>query len=316
MGRAALAAPHGWRSAGHPDTPLEPGSVLAERYAIQATLGAGGMGVVYRAVDLVLGETVAVKVLRPGLLAADPLARERLKDELRLARRISHRNVVRTHDFGESAGVPFITMEYVDGASLDALIRAGGAVPAPAVLSIAKQLCRALRVAHEQGVIHGDLKPQNLLVRPGGVLKVTDFGVARLVRAQREAPARSAEDRPRLAGAVVGTPEYMAPEQLLGEEPSVHSDLYATGVVLRECLTGVTPFAADTPLAFFSHKLEAAASPPVHPGLAAWAARRSRSGTDAWADALDAVVERLTARDPDERPASADALHDLLARLG
>src|SRR5207342_1868332 len=125
-------------------------------------------------------------------------------------------NVVRTHDIGESEGVAFLTMEYVDGASLAAVIDARGSLPASAVLSIAKQLLRGLTVAHEQGVIHGDLKPQNLLIGPSGVLKVTDFGVARFVRHSH--PRRSAggpDDAAvgKLAGAIVGTPEYMAPEQ-------------------------------------------------------------------------------------------------------
>ena len=284
--------------------PLAAGAVLAERYAVQGVVGAGGMGIVYRALDLALGETVALKALRPEVVAADPLALERFKDELRLTRRVSHRNVVRTHDLGESDGVPFITMEYVDGTSLYALLRARGPLPPSAVLSVAKQLCRALEVAHEQGVVHGDIKPQNLLVGRDGVLKVTDFGVARLVRRRGARPAQ-------LAGAVLGTPEYMAPELLLGQEPNVRADIYAAGMVLHECVTGATPFQADTPLAFFARKLDADAEPAAAP-----AGERARAARHPVAGPIGDVVARMTARDADAQPASAAELSELLARIG
>ena len=285
---------------------LAPGDVLAGRFVVQSVIGAGGMGIVYRAVDRTLGETVALKMLRPEAAAVDPLARERFKDELRLARRVSQRNVVRTHDMGEADGTPFITMEYVEGASLAAIVRARGALPRAAVLSIAKQLCRALRAAHEQGVVHGDLKPQNLLVGPDGVLKVTDFGVSRLAR--RRTPARDDGGGPRLVGAIVGTPEYMAPEQLLGEEPDARADTYAAGIVLHECLTGTTPFQADTPLGFLARKLEPGA--PLAEGR-----RRAPLPRDAAPGTLEAVIAGMTAHDPDDRP-SLDALHEMLARIG
>ena len=288
---------------------LAPGDVLAGRFAVQSVIGSGGMGIVYRAVDLTLGETIALKMLRPEAVAIDPQARERFKDELRLARRVSQRNVVRTHDMGESDGVPFITMEHVEGSSLATVLRTRGALPRPAVLSIAKQLCRALRAAHEQGVVHGDLKPQNLLVGPDGVLKVTDFGVARLVR--RPAPSAESGTAPRLVGAVVGTPEYMAPEQLLGQEPDTRTDMYAAGIVLHECITGATPFQADTPLGFFARKLDAA--PGARPVAATGAPRDSRPG-DARPSTLDAVIACMTAHDPDGRP-SFEELHELLGRL-
>ncbi|MBV9881273.1 MAG: protein kinase [Gemmatirosa sp.] len=281
---------------------------LADRYELQAVVGAGGTGIVYRALDHTLGETVAVKMLRPELLAADPLARERLTHEIRLARRISHRHVVRIHDFAESDGVPFLTMEYVDGPSLETVLRARGPLPPRAALAVAKQLARALDVAHTQGVVHGDLKPANLLAGAGGVLKVSDFGVARLMRA---APAKAGgADAARIVGAVVGTPEYMAPELLLGGVPDVRGDIYAAGVVLHECLTGETPFHADTPVAFFAHKLDDATPPPQppRPSLAV-----PRAGLAA---ALAALVPRMTAADPAERPASARALYALLAALG
>lgn len=271
------------------------GSVVAERYALQQQVGAGGMGVVYRAIDLTLNETIALKALRPDLLAGDPRLREGLKHELRLTRRVSHRNVVRTHDFGSSDGIPFITMEYVAGESLGAILQRRGPLPAPAVLAIAKQLFRALEAAHEQGVVHGDLKPANVLLAGDGLLKVTDFGLASLVRRPRttmDAPVAP----PRLAGAVVGTPEYMAPELLLGADPAVRTDLYAAGVLLHECLTGTTPFPQDTPRAFLAHKLDAP-EPELPDRRVPGAPPR-----------LQLLLAQLTAREPAARPPSAAAV--------
>jgi serine/threonine-protein kinase len=161
---------------------LAPGALVAARYRIEEAIGAGGTGIVYRAVDLTLQETVALKMLRHDLVTADPRAQEELKQELRLTRRVSHRNVVRTHDFGTSDGVAFITMEFVDGTSLASVLAQRGALGPAVVVALAKQLARALEAAHDQGVIHGDLKPANLLVASDGLLKVTDFGVASLIR--------------------------------------------------------------------------------------------------------------------------------------
>src|SRR5256712_12726288 len=166
--------------AGAPGTTLRPGTLFANRYEVKDLLGMGGMGVVYRAVDRELQEAVAIKTLRPEALAGDGVALERFKQEIRLARKIAHRNVVRTYDLGEVNGMYYLTMEYVEGTSLKQLIGARGPLPVPVTLTIGKQLCRGLEVAHEQGVIHRDIKPQNLVVEPSGVLKVIDFGIARL----------------------------------------------------------------------------------------------------------------------------------------
>jgi serine/threonine-protein kinase len=224
--------------AGGQGTMLVPGQVLANRYEIKKVLGAGGMGMVYRAMDKELGETVAIKTLRPEIMEADPAALDRFRSEIRLARRISHRNVVRTHDIGEVDGLYFITMEFVEGSSLKDLIISRGRLPAAAVVSIGKQLCRALEVAHEAGVIHRDIKPQNMVVEADGTVKVMDFGIARL-QARSEGHTQ--------AGMVVGTPEYMSPEQLRGDELDGRSDLYSASVVLYESLTGKLPHIADTP---------------------------------------------------------------------
>jgi serine/threonine protein kinase len=261
---------------------------------------------VYRAIDLTLHETVALKMLRPDLVAPAPRAHEELKHELRLARRVSHRNVVRTHDFGTSDGMAFITMEYVEATPLSAVLAQRGALAPAVVLALAKQLVRALEAAHEQGVVHGDLKPANLLVAGDGMLKVTDFGVATLVRR----PQPNAEERvtpPHLAGAVVGTPEYMAPELLVGGEPDARSDLYAAGMVLYECLTGATPFQRDTPRGFLSQKLDV---PTRAPG-----ARFTSAGATPSIQSLDALVAWMTAPNPTDRPANAAAVAAALTRL-
>jgi serine/threonine-protein kinase len=226
------------RMAGGQGTMLVPGQMLANRYEVKKVLGAGGMGMVYKALDKELGETVAIKTLRPEFMESDPTALDRFRSEIRLARRISHRNVVRTHDIGEVEGLYYITMEFVEGSSLKDLIVSRGRLPAAAVVSIGKQLCRALEVAHEAGVIHRDIKPQNMVVEADGTVKVMDFGIARL-------QARS--DGHTQAGMVVGTPEYMSPEQLRGDELDGRSDLYSAGVVLYESLTGKLPLSADTP---------------------------------------------------------------------
>ena len=297
-----------WGLVALPAGALSPGAVVAERYEIRDVLGVGGTGIVYRAIDRTLDEVLALKMLRPELLADDPRAREELKHELRLTRRISHRNVVRTYDFGSSRGVPFLSMEYVEGTSLQAVLAHRGALPAAIVLALAKQLMRALEAAHEQGVMHGDIKPANLLLATDGLLKVTDFGVASLVRRPASRSPAPADDRvvpPRLAGAVVGTPEYMAPELLLGGSADARSDLYAAGMVLHECLSGVTPFQGETPRGFLAQKFDTAP-----------AARASGPRSTRAPDSLAAVITAMTAFEPEDRPVSAAAVSAMLARIG
>jgi len=274
-------------------TPIMAGRVLARRYAIAEQLGIGGSGVVYRAFDRELGEVVAVKTVRPDVLAVDPTALERLKSEIRLARRISHRNVVRTHDLGEADGIYFITMEYVTGTSLRELLDRGEPLPVPAVVAIAKQLCRALEVAHEQGVIHRDIKPQNLMVQPDGTLKVMDFGVARLRERTQQLTS---------TGMVVGTPAYMAPEQLMDDPVDARVDIYAAGVVMYECLTGHRPVDGGSPHVLMARMLSSAIRPPheVNPGVP---------------KLLSAIVMRTLAKEADSRPSTAGELYDLLAQV-
>ena len=275
---------------------LRAGQTLGGRYDVKALLGAGGMGMVYRAVDRELQEVVAIKTLKPELIAADSTALERFKSEIRLARKISHRNVVRTHDIGEAQGLWFITMEFVEGTSLKELVQSRGRLPVSVLMPIAKQLCRALEVAHEAGVIHRDIKPQNMVVEGDGTLKVMDFGIARLAT---RTPSQGLTE----AGMVVGTPEYMAPEQLLSDEIDARADIYSAGVVLYECLTGSVPFDAPTPIALIARVLEETPVPPHvrFPDIP---------------QPLSALVMRAMEHDRDARPASAAALHDALDQLG
>jgi HAMP domain-containing protein/predicted Ser/Thr protein kinase len=275
---------------------LRPGSIFAGRYEVKEVLGAGGMGVVYRAFDRELGEPVAIKTLRPDTVAGDPIALERFKQEIRLARKITHRNVVRTYDLGEVNGLYYLTMEFVEGTSLKSLIQSRGRLPVPVTLTVGKQLSRALEVAHEQGVIHRDIKPQNIVVEPNGFLKVMDFGIARLANPPKGKGLTE-------AGMAIGTPDYMSPEQLSGLELDLRSDLYSTGVVLFECLTGRLPFEAETPWALIAKHIE---EDPPDP----------RTVNKDVPEVLALVVQRAMAKDRERRFQTAAELHDALAAIG
>ena len=290
--RAATAS--GAAEAGPGEPALRTGDWFAGRYEILDTIGSGGMGVVYKARDQELGEEVAIKMLRPDILRGDDTAIQRLKAETRLARRISHRNVVRTHDFGEHQGACYVTMEYVEGMTVRRLIETRGRLSVSAALAIAAQLSDALDVAHRQGVVHRDIKPQNLLLDADGVLKVMDFGVARLVEQTTVLTQ---------AGMVVGTPSYMSPEQLLAEDVDGRSDLYSAGVVLYECLTGRLPFEARTPVSLIAKLLHDEPAPPetVNPDIP---------------PALSALIMRLLAKSAGDRPKDAAELGELLSHLG
>jgi serine/threonine-protein kinase len=276
---------------------LDVGGVFAGRYEITKVLGRGGMGVVYRARDRELDEVVAIKTLLPEALDPTGTSLERFKQEVRLARRISHRNVVRLHDFGEVDGTYYITMEYVEGTNLKDLIRRRGRLPVGAALAIGKQLCRALEVAHDEGVIHRDIKPQNIAVDPGGVVKVMDFGIARLAKAPAVGEGLTA------MGMTVGTPEYMAPEQLMGDEVDARADLYAAGVVLFECVTGRMVFEATSLPALVAKHLEEAPTDP-------------RSLNPEVPEALAQIILRALAKDRAARWPSATELALALDALG
>jgi serine/threonine-protein kinase len=254
-----------------------PGRLLAGRYRIIALLGKGGMGEVYRADDLTLGQPIALKFL-PDEAARDEGLLERFKNEVRIARRVSHPNVCRVYDVGDVEGHNFFTMEYVDGEDLASLLRRIGRLPQDKALDIARQLCAGLAAAHTKGVLHRDLKPANLMLDGRGQLVITDFGLAGVAEQIQGAEVRS------------GTPAYMAPEQLAGKEVSVRSDIYSLGLVLYEIFTGKRAF---------SQKSDAA-------GRAA--GDRTLSRPSSVVKDLDPVIERVILRcleaEPSARPAN------------
>ena len=234
-----------------PSEELSTGSTFAGRYHIVEELGKGGMGRVYRAIDKKLNEEVALKLIRPEI-ALDERTLERFQNELKIARKISHRHVGRMYELMEEKGVHFITMEYVAGQDLRGLIRQTGQLTARKAVSIATQVLGGLAEAHRLGVVHRDLKPSNIIVDREGSARIIDFGIARSAVTK----GKTGE------GAIIGTPEYMAPEQVEGKPADQRADLYALGVILFEMVTGRPPFEGDTPLAVaVKHKTD----PPPDP---------------------------------------------------
>ncbi|HKQ96852.1 MAG TPA: serine/threonine-protein kinase, partial [Candidatus Polarisedimenticolia bacterium] len=261
------------------DSRFLPGAVLAGRYRIGGILGQGGMGEVYRADDLKLGQPVALKFL-PRRSGASPERLERLLAEVRTARQVSHPNVCRIYDVGESDGQHFLTMEYIDGEDLASLLRRIGHLPKEKAIQIAQQMCAGLGAAHDAGVLHRDLKPANIMIDGRGRARITDFGLA--------AYADSVDG----AEVLAGTPAYMAPEQLAGREVTVRSDLYALGLVMYELFTGRTAFKART--LEEARRLRTEATP---------------SSPSSLMEGFDPIVERVILRclepDPMARPGSA-----------
>ncbi len=258
-----------------------PGRLVASRYRIIALLGKGGMGEVYRADDLTLGQAVAMKFL-PDEAGRDEGLLERFRNEVRMARRVSHPNVCRVYDVGEVEGQTFFTMEYVDGEDLASLLRRIGRLPPDKALDIARHLCAGLAAAHAKGVLHRDLKPANIMLDGRGQVVITDFGLAGVADDIRGQEVRS------------GTPAYMAPEQLAGKEVSTRSDIYALGLVLYEVFTGKRAF-AESPAK-----------------LAVVGGDRTPSRPSSVVKDLDPVVERVILRclepEPGARPATALAV--------
>jgi serine/threonine-protein kinase len=210
-----------------------PGTTLAGRYRIVSLLGRGGMGEVYRADDLKLGQPVALKFL-PEALSTDGAALARFHREVRTARQVSHRNVCRVYDIGEIDGQHFLSMEFIKGEELASLLRRIGRLPADKAVEISRQLCAGLAAAHDNNVLHRDLKPANVMIDADGNVRITDFGLASLAEEIHRDELRA------------GTPAYMAPEQLAGEEVSIKSDIYSLGLVLYEVFTGKRAFEAGT----------------------------------------------------------------------
>jgi len=272
---------------------LEPGTLLGPRYEIRRVLGSGGMGMVFQAHDRDLDEPIAVKVLRPEIASMDPTILERFKTEIRVARRIAHRNVVKTFDFGEAGGIRFITMEFVQGMTLKQLVRNRGALPIGVGLQIAKQACAGLVAAHEANVVHRDVKPQNIMLTPQSEVKIMDFGIVR----EKD---KAAETQ---TGMIVGTPDYMSPEQAQGKADLDHrSDVYSLGIVLYEIFTGVLPFEGESPL---SVAMKHVREPPPPP----------RTIQKNLPVALQDVILRCLKKDPAERYEKMSHLHGELYRI-
>ena len=217
---------------------LEPGTVLAGRYEILTVLGTGGMGSVYKAQDRELDRFVALKVIRPELARNSAIV-DRFKQELRLSHKVTHRNVVRMYDLSEDAGMRFVTMELVAGRDLRSILEERGHLPVDEAADILQQICFALQTAHNEGILHRDLKPQNVMVEEQGRVVVMDFGLARTIEG----------DGMTQSGALVGTMEYMSPEQALGKELDQRSDIFALGLIGYEMLTGRMPFKAESAIA-------------------------------------------------------------------
>ena len=222
------------------ETPVEDltrGTTFAGRYEIIEELGKGGMGKVYRSFDKQLKEEVALKLIKPEI-ASDKKTLDRFSNELKIARKIVHKNVGRMYELMENKGVFFITMEYVPGQDLKGLIRQSGQLAMGTAISIAKQVCEGLAEAHKLGVIHRDLKPSNIMIDKEGNARIMDFGIARSLKAKGITGA----------GVMIGTPEYMSPEQVEAKETDQRSDIYSLGLILYEMVTGRVPFEGDTPL--------------------------------------------------------------------
>ena len=234
-----------------PTEELTRGTVFASRYEIIEELGKGGMGRVYRVEDKKIKEEVALKLIKPDV-ASDKKTIERFSNELKMARKIAHRNVCRMYDLGEEKGTHYITMEYVPGEDLKRLIKKVGQFTAGKTIFMARQVCEGLAEAHRLGVVHRDLKPQNIMVDEDGNTRIMDFGIARTVKGKGLTGA----------GVMVGTPEYMSPEQAEVKEVDQRSDIYSLGVILYEMVTGRVPFEGETPLGIaMKHKSEAPPDP-------------------------------------------------------
>ena len=270
---------------------LAPGEIFAGRYQVIEDLGKGGMGRVYKAYDTEVKEKLALKLLNPEI-ADDERTIERFRTELRLARTISHRNICRMHDLGREGSTYYITMEYVPGEDLKGLIHRIGALPVGKAVSVARQVCEGLEEAHRAGVVHRDLKPQNIMIDREGNARIMDFGIARSVKGKGITGAN----------VLIGTPEYMSPEQVDGKEAGPRSDLYSLGIVLFEMLTGRRPFEGETTLSIaVKQKSEAPPDPrKLNPQIP---------------EALALLVLQCLEKAPEKRPAGAAALAAGLAGI-
>jgi len=267
---------------------MERGILFAGRYEIIEALGVGGMGEVYRVEDKKVGQEIALKLIKPEI-AADLKNIERFRHEMKFARMISHRNVCRMFDLGEDKGTYFITMEYVAGEDLKSFIRRAAPLSPARALAIIRQTAEGLAEAHRLGVIHRDLKPANVMIDREGNVRIMDFGIARSLTARGITGV----------GTIIGTPEYMSPEQVEGKDADHRSDLYSLGIIMFEMLTGQVPFGGDTPLSIaVKQKSEPAPSAKkLNPQIS---------------ENLNTVILDCLEKDRDKRPQNAE---DLLFRL-
>ncbi|HEY5611687.1 MAG TPA: protein kinase, partial [Thermoanaerobaculia bacterium] len=277
-----------------PSAEITTGAMFANRYEIEQVLGRGGMGIVYKATDKQLDETVAIKTLPGDVMQRSPEDLERFKREIRLARKITHRNVLRTYDYGEASGVYFISMEYVKGYTLADLLQESPKLAPRVALGVTRQISRGLQAAHEQGIIHRDIKPQNVLIDYRGEVKLMDFGIARMAEAT-EAMTQ--------AGLIIGTPHYMSPEQVQGKQLDPRSDVYSMGVMVYESLAGARPFEAPSLTGILAAHLTQMPKPliEVRPDIGA---------------ELNAIVMKCLAKNPQDRYADAGELLADLDRVG
>jgi serine/threonine-protein kinase len=272
---------------------LEPGAVIGRRYEIRRVLGSGGMGMVFQAHDRELDEPVALKILRPEIATMDPQVLERFKTEIRVARRIAHRNVVRTYDFGDFDGIKFISMEFIQGMTLKQLFRSKGALPLGVGLQIAKQAAAGLVAAHDMGVVHRDVKPHNIMLTPQSEVKIMDFGIVRdTTRAEGSGMTQT--------GIIMGTPDYMSPEQAMGKADLDHrSDIYSFGVVLYEMFSGALPFRGESAIAIAMKHIQEDPRPP-------------RAVNPKMPPELETIIQKAMRKPPEGRyPRMAEMLGDL-----
>ncbi len=270
LGATAAVGGTGWSvpiqklAASDPNTAIEPGVMLGERYEILKRLGEGGMGAVYKARDHELDRLVALKVIRPEL-AGHPDILRRFKQELILARQVTHKNVVRIFDLGTADGRKFITMDFIEGRDLKSILNEREKIPAAEAVPIVQQICRGLEAAHVEGVVHRDLKPQNIMLDDTGRVWLMDFGLARSM--ELSGLTRT--------GVLMGTPDYMSPEQARAEKVDARSDLFSLGIIFFEMLTGRLPFQADTLMAKLLQRVQQEAvpvmeiDPTIPPGVSA-----------------------------------------------
>lgn len=290
-GTPRSSGPSGTMTFQTPTRGLTRGTVLAKRFEVIEEIGHGGMGTVYKVYDPRIDEVLAVKILKPEI-ASDAETIERFRNEIRLARKVAHRHVCRMYDLGEDGLTVYITMEFVPGEDLKSFIRRSKVINEAKVLDLSFQIAEGLQEAHRQGIVHRDLKPQNIMIDHEGNAKIMDFGIARSLSSRGQTGT----------GVIIGTPEYMAPEQADGRGADQRTDIYALGAIMFEMATGRLPFEGETPLSIvLKHKSERPAVPSEL--------------NDQLSTGLCRVIMKCLEKDPGKRYQNATALLEDLARL-